>query len=210
MNRQILISIGVAACVVAVLAQSDDSRPIDLQRNTTVSQPQASPVRLVEVINFPEPQSVAGTINVGNLPSTQQVAGSVAVSNLPAVQQVEVIALPSTSPPPIVNTFLDVLDTDVPLVFGDSWESEVFDTADYNRLGFLVERAGGGGSSIRCSLQWQWSEETPFVGIGPQVLANGVPTFTDVSGVLAKLRCSVSSGTDSVTLSDARVFLRRE
>jgi len=42
----------------------------------------------VYVLNFPEVQTVQGTVAVSNLPAVQTVGGSVAVTNLPAVQAV--------------------------------------------------------------------------------------------------------------------------
>jgi hypothetical protein len=43
--------------------------------------------RPITIANFPNPQNVAGTVDVGNLPAVQEVTGTVAVANLPAGPQ---------------------------------------------------------------------------------------------------------------------------
>ena len=49
----------------------------DLQKNTDVPTTTSTPVRFVEVINFPDPQNVAGTVAVSNLPAAQTVSVTV-------------------------------------------------------------------------------------------------------------------------------------
>jgi len=52
-----------------------------------VNQNSAKPVT---VVNFPNPQHVTGTVDVGNVSETLKVRGTVNVANLPAVQHVQV------------------------------------------------------------------------------------------------------------------------
>jgi hypothetical protein len=77
---KVLAAIVVTLCVVALAAVWAAGG------NTLETYESNEPfwTRPITIANFPNPQSVAGTVDVGNLPAVQQVSGSVEVTNLPS------------------------------------------------------------------------------------------------------------------------------
>ena len=136
---------------VALAATSPGDGIVDISDNDSTLTPTASPVRLVEVTNFPNPQNVEGTVNVGNLPSTQQVAGTVSVGNLPAVQQVAgTVEVSNLSlPEPTITNLVMAL----PFLPGDTWLSPDISTVGHSHVGVLTDVPA---SCASVSLEWKW------------------------------------------------------
>jgi hypothetical protein len=98
MKKRILIGVVLAVTAIAAVAWAQTSVDPQLAQPRPPSTPW-----LAYITNWPDSQTVDGTVDVGNLPPVQDVSGSVEVSNLPAVQQVtgsvEVTNLPASSGP---------------------------------------------------------------------------------------------------------------
>ena len=84
--RKGLVLAAVAAAFLFGAWATEKGDIVDIGENPPEWDPQQiPPVSRVEVLNFPNPQAVAGTVNVGNLPAVQSVDGAVEVSNLPEI-----------------------------------------------------------------------------------------------------------------------------
>ena len=140
----------------------------------------------VRITNFPNPQQVAGTMNVGNLPAVQSVSGTVNVGNLPATQsitgQVDVANLPiddqgnlrTSSAHRSSRRVVELVNADIPMTLVhdpdgnytcQEWMSAPFDATDYTLLAaYAVDVPGsyGGapnGIGVTCAFLWSWPED---------------------------------------------------
>jgi hypothetical protein len=151
MNRLAVFAI-LTLAAVTVGAQLDEA---------TIAAPPAKP-QPVEVLNFPDPQNVAGTVSVDNLPPVQPISGTVDVGNLPIDGDGAVI-VSSTAATPSYNV-IDLLSSETWFDFGDDLYFGPYDTTEYNLVGLRIQNGGCEGSGeLRVFLQWRWSEDQSFM-----------------------------------------------
>ncbi len=231
MNRTtltiLLVVLGLSALIV--MAQVE---PLDFEQAPDQQQSNAAPpVRPVEVVNFPDPQNVAGTVSVSNLPSVQSVSGTVEIGNLATVQevsgQIDVGNFPTTAegsllvaPASITHQVFELLSSEIVLEPFDSWESVTFDATQFTRMSLKVLTSQiPGYTQFSCDTLWQWTMDDDFFGGAPNLYWNGHGTgfgfaSTDlIAGTQCKIVCSNNSSSglaQPVTLKDVKVMLRRE
>ena len=121
---------------------------------------------------------------------------------------------------PVANRVLDLLDTDLPLVDGEAWHSEVFSTGAFNWIAVQVTVNQNSGSS-QCRVEWQLVPDDPWIdstGAGnssPNLVAvwaqasnvsSSRSALAQVQAPLARILCFSGGG----LLTDLKVLLRRE
>jgi hypothetical protein len=138
----------------------------------------------VAVMNFPDVQNVAGSVNVGNFPLAED--GSLRITGAPASVTYKLLdqafALPSDGP---------------------GWASDWFPSGDYSTVVLAV-----GGSSFVCDTFWRydggdsatWQAGPSVGGLNPGISSSGV------FGPELQVQCR---GNSQGTISAVRIFLRR-
>jgi hypothetical protein len=131
---------------------------------------------------------------------------------------------------PIVNRVIDLLDQTIALNTAGvaQWESEPFDTSQFEWIGLHVSAASADGN-VRCETAWRYSADDDAV-LGPpsistltEINRGGAPLqvfFAPVSSVLGlegRIVCRIELGGDprgdppqaSGTIKNVKVLLRR-
>jgi hypothetical protein len=180
-----------ASFTLAATPTATTTAPNAAPTKIDMSKPPAPPSN-VNVLNFPDVQTVGGTVNIGNLPLTEG-------------NQVKTV-------PGISNRVLTLIDGEIVFHPGDHWESPEFDisqfTEFYNRL-VTGDSLGTGNGGFACSLVARWTNDEAFFVV-QNVQFNSMLTPTSLVGIEAKIICDMGGNPgDFVAVRLWRVLLRR-
>lgn len=141
----------------------------------------------VNVLNFPEVQTVAGTVSVENLPL--DVDGSVRVKCGPN------------------SITYDLLDGSYPLPVGSEWSSVWVPSAEFAKFTVVV----GIGLHVACLLEWRYATTDEQIwDLGPHWgYGYGVSNAASGEVVGPELRIQCSSSDADANIANVRVFLRK-
>ena len=177
------------ALALAVTLASAEERKATLTTADSAELPLSTRTTPVLVTNFPAVQGVEGTVNIGNLPTDEN--GNVRMTASPFSR--------------VVRLF----DGEVTLAYGETWESPVFDTADFSLFRImLASRCANGDSGCagpNCTQLAQWVEGEDWYEY-PQELGSPWWLTSEVLGPRTKLSC-IAQSSAQVVLFKVRVFL---
>ena len=170
------------------------------QPDEVLATPVVIPTVPVQVVNFPNPQNVAGTVNVGNLPLADD--GAVRVSAAQPRQPVllELLTEPLSVP-----------------AGGQAIVATITDTLGYSSFGTRFDATPVGLASLTLVPEWRWGADDSFEGVTdyrrlPSNMClirsgGGDRSICSVLGEALRLHFYNNSGSTPAMVTSVKVYL---
>jgi len=159
--RFAFVPIVILAASFSLIAAQTATPPPNVAPNKTDQMRPPPPPSNVNVLNFPEVQTVEGTVAINNLPAVQTVGGTVNVGNLPLDAEGAVrVAGGCPTTPPLQARYVDLLPGGpISLPYQGQFISAAVATAGFAHVGFTTKAADSGTTT---RVKWGWVNESDW------------------------------------------------